>query len=273
MRDRAKSLLRRGFSALFHYAGYTQLRGRGVGAARILCYHDISDTSSSRFSVSVHAFEEQMRHLATHYVLMSMEDIVDSIIGGAPLPGGGVAVTIDDGYEGVYTHAFPVLKDYQIPATLFLPTAAIGDAQLRQASTAWAQSQFMGWREVCRMAGEGIRIGSHSRNHASLPSLDSIRIRDEVHQSKVIIEERTGLNVSGFAYPYGLPRDYRGIARYVCEAGYVWGVTGVHGSNSTRTDPYLLHRTKVERGDSLAVFDRLVRGAMDPWRAVDMPRW
>ncbi len=99
---------------------------RGCGA--ILCYHrvlperSITDDADPNRSlvVSTGRFEEQMRHLASKYQVLSMDRFVEHVTGGEH--GFAVAVTFDDGYKDNYLQAYPILKRYGIPATFYIIT-------------------------------------------------------------------------------------------------------------------------------------------------------
>lgn len=269
IRSRLKPFVRRLFSGLVYYSGYCAWTSQG---AHILCYHDITDHPASPFAVSTRDFADQMRFLVQNCAPVSVNQLVNMIRQGRPIPPRAIAVTIDDGYLGVYTRAYPILKDYAIPATIFLPTRCLDRDIRRYVPRDWAQAEFMTWDQARVMASGGIAFGSHTLDHLSLPTLEPAQIMEQLAASKARIEAEIGQQVDGFSYPYGLPRDYRGNERYVAEAGYTWAVTGVHGSVRPASDVFALRRVKVEKDDGMRVFRRLVRGAMDPWQIVDSLR-
>jgi peptidoglycan/xylan/chitin deacetylase (PgdA/CDA1 family) len=71
-------------------------------------------------------FERQMAYLARRRPLLSLDDVLAIRRGERSMPAGAVMVTFDDGYRDFLEHAWPVLERYEIPATLFLPTAYPG---------------------------------------------------------------------------------------------------------------------------------------------------
>jgi peptidoglycan/xylan/chitin deacetylase (PgdA/CDA1 family) len=277
-KTRLRSVARRLFSALFYFSGYCALKERWMpGGGRILCYHDVSDDSASPYAVSTQAFHQQMRYLAERCTPTSVDELVQRIQSGQAIPERAIAVTLDDGYLGVYTHALPILQEHAIPATVFLPTACIDGQAGGYAGRDWAQAEFMNWDQVRALVsassqGARISLGSHTLNHLSLPTQSPARIEAELLESKHRIEAETGEAVNGLAYPYGLARDYRGAEACVARAGYRWAVTGVHGANRSGRDLYALRRTKVDRYDDMRVFARLIEGAMDPWQVFDLAR-
>lgn len=101
---------------------------------RVLTYHRVDEPSarpalSPRVTVSPRAFDEQMRYLAAHYQVISMNELLDVYRAGATLPERAVLITFDDAYSDFETNAWPILKRYGLPVTLFVPTAYPGNSQ------------------------------------------------------------------------------------------------------------------------------------------------
>jgi colanic acid/amylovoran biosynthesis glycosyltransferase len=95
----------------------------------VLTYHRIGDPRRGPpgiVSATPKAFERQMRWLARTGRAVSLDDVLRARDGGAPLPRGAVLVTFDDAYRDFDEHAWPVLRQLGIPATLFVPTAYPG---------------------------------------------------------------------------------------------------------------------------------------------------
>ena len=96
----------------------------------VLCYHRIGMNGIPLFSeLSPALFEAQMRYVRRRYRILSL----DNLCGEMEKPsqrGDAVAVTFDDGYRDLYSNALPVLRKYQIPATIFLPSVSIETGQV-----------------------------------------------------------------------------------------------------------------------------------------------
>ncbi len=86
----------------------------------ILCYHRVGTEGVPLFSrLDPGVFEAQMRYVRKHYRLIPLGQLCREIANGdAVRP--TLAITFDDGYRDLYTHAFPVLRKYEIPATIYL---------------------------------------------------------------------------------------------------------------------------------------------------------
>ncbi len=89
------------------------------GEAVILMYHRACDN-----------FEEQMRHLHENCSVITFADLYGCIRNKKKLPENSVIITFDDGYRDNYTLAYPALKKYRHPATVFLATGHIGTEEL-----------------------------------------------------------------------------------------------------------------------------------------------
>ena len=105
-----------------------RVNGRFPNLLRVLTYHRIEETNSDpsayhRVTVTPEKFDRQMKFLGAHYGVLSMADLLEANLNGRSLPPRSVIVTFDDAYKDFATHAWPILKKYHIPVTLFVPTA------------------------------------------------------------------------------------------------------------------------------------------------------
>ena len=102
----------------FHHSGIPLLRRRNRSKLRILMYH--------RFpSEHAESFRGQCRHIARHYRPMTLTQAGRHLQNGTPFPDNALVVTVDDGYRDFYPNAYPALKEFGIPATLFLTTGVV----------------------------------------------------------------------------------------------------------------------------------------------------
>ena len=116
-----------------YLSGIASLYGslsRGDGSAAILMYHSVVDESLEGFvdpdnSVKVEQFRKQMAYLKKRCNVISLEALLHAIENKTPLPKRTVVLTFDDGYRDNLTHAAPILKEYDLPATIFVCTGYI----------------------------------------------------------------------------------------------------------------------------------------------------
>lgn len=218
--------------------------------APILMYHYINDEEplKSKLGVSPSSFEKQMRFLRRHnYNIITLEELVNLIAGENKIPRKTVAITFDDGYLDNYTNAYPVLKKYNIPATIFVVINRIGRSL--------GQDDYMGWGQIKELAESGlITIGSHSMNHPNLSEVDSKdELEYEILESKKILEEKLKKRIDFFSYPFG------GVsvkARASCaRAGYRACVGTNFPKGYPNNDIYALKRLRIsENSRNLFIF-------------------
>lgn len=254
---------------LSYYGGYCLL-ARHASRSRILSYHGIHDLPSNPYAVSTADFTRHMEYVAQACAVLPLDDLVERLRRVEPVPTCAIAITIDDGYRDVYSHAYPVLRRLGLPATVFLPVNYIDGKRPAQATERMAQSEFVTWEQVCEMSHNGLSFGSHTLDHVSLARISPQEARIQLQHSKSRLEAALGTAVTGFAYPYGTVRDVTPeIERLVAEAGYRWAVTGLSGANRQGADLFALRRIKIERGDDVTLVARAVQGALDPWILAD----
>jgi len=101
---------------------------RAETCARILYYHRVNDDRDPFFpAISTGLFEQEMRFLARHYRVVSLEELTRHLDAGSTEP--VLAITFDDGYLDNYQNAFPILERYGLPATIFLTTGSLDSGQ------------------------------------------------------------------------------------------------------------------------------------------------
>ena len=102
----------------------------------ILMYHRVTsrltgicarsgEIADTQCGISRQNFEMQMQFLREHMNPVSLSFLVKSLQNRTPIPPRSVVVTFDDGYADNYFNAYPILKKYGIPATIFLVTSYI----------------------------------------------------------------------------------------------------------------------------------------------------
>src|SRR3990167_4829126 len=135
----------------------------------ILMYHYVNDQepSRSRLGVSPATFERQMRFLSEHkYNVIPLEELADLIRSGQKIPPKTAAITFDDGYLDNYTRAYPILKKYNLPATIFVVINRLGKKM--------GNDEYMSWVQVRELSDSGlVTIASHSMNHPNLSEIES----------------------------------------------------------------------------------------------------
>jgi peptidoglycan/xylan/chitin deacetylase (PgdA/CDA1 family) len=201
-----------------------------------------------------------MNYLKTHgYRVIPLADLPPFLRGESALPKRSVVLTIDDGHRSVYQVAYPILKAFGYPATLFVYSDYIDHGGLH-------------WEELEEMAGSGlISVQSHSKTHGDLASRSPgesaaryrRRLRDEVSTPTALLRRRLGRKVDFYAYPYGDAN-----AQVIDELrvnGLHLGLTVQPHGNPAFAYPYLLRRTMIFGQRDLAAF----QSALEVYRKRD----
>lgn len=234
----------------------------------ILMYHAITDEDESRMhpyyrtTTSPAVFLAHMQYLhQSGYQTCSPTQAIARLKTDGPVAK-TVAITFDDGYRDFYLNAFPVMNQFGFTATVFLPTAYIGEATLQ-----FKERDCLTWSEVRELQRYGISFGSHTVTHPQLRYLDKDAIEREIVNSKEAIEERTGGVVDSFAYPYAFPQTDAEFKKRLRDslhrAGYHSGVCTIVGRVGPGSDPLFIERLPINSLDDTALFQAKLAGAYD----------
>lgn len=218
-------------------------------------YHAVHP-NGSLISISPETFNRQMRWLAEcGYKVIKLIDLVTCIARKEELPERTIVLTFDDGLECIYTYAYPVLKEYGYPATVFLVSGFVGK------TNQWhSQPEFipvlplLNWEQIGELMLEGFEFGAHSINHPRLDHLPKDVVEQEVFGSQRSIESKLGIKVDLFAYPYGCQN--KGV--YESVRKIFKGACGTNmGYATTNSDPWLIQRIDIHYFRSEFLFRNL----------------
>jgi Polysaccharide deacetylase len=243
----------------------------GKPSISILMYHSIADEDEAgihpyyRTATAPSVFAAQMESL--HHAGFSVTGLGEAVrrCRQPNAERSSVVITFDDGYHNFYANAFPVLDRYGFTATMFLPTAYIGESRLT-----FKGKECLSWGEVRELQKHGISFGSHTVTHPQLHDCDATSIRDEIMGSKQTIEQKLGCAIPSFSYPYAFPEtDKRFKVRLRDElrhAEYENGVCTTVGHPGPASDAYFLKRLPVNSDDDPQLFLAKLAGSYD-WLA------
>jgi peptidoglycan/xylan/chitin deacetylase (PgdA/CDA1 family) len=195
--------------------------------APVLMYHRLTTrTGLHPMSLSVERFRRQLGLLRRlGYRSVSPVAIADALRGGRSLPPRAFAITFDDGYLDTLTVALPLLVEHGFRATCYLVAGTVGR------TSEWTDpAPLMDWEGARAWLAAGMEIGAHSMTHPDLRRLDDARLTEEVTGARRRLEDRLGIPIASFAYPFNL-HDARTDAA-VAAAGYRAACAGVDRSGS-----------------------------------------
>ena len=216
----------------------------------IFCYHLLVDkVRYPGTEITPAAFEAQMKQLKDRGItVISLQDLLAWKRGEKNIPPRCAVITFDDGYKSQYEVAWPILKKYGYPFTMFIYTEGVRGGSLGGGGA-------ITWEQLADMRDNGVDIEAHSATHQDLREGHTITLvgpggkktrtkltgpqyeqwmQNEVVGSKQLLEQRLGIKVNCFAVPFGNYNDHvKEIAR---NTGYEAMFT-VYGQPITFTSP------------------------------------
>lgn len=203
----------------------------------IMTYHHVNNVDPKRHdTVNPERFDWHMAYLKKHgFTVLPLSTLVHIIREGKPLPRKSVVITFDDGYADNYQYAFPILKKYDFPATMFVITDVVNT------------EGYLTTAQMKEMLAQGIEIGSHTRRHAYLPGILGKTLVEEIKGSKDWLEQELGVPIANFAYPAGGFNEE--AKQLVQETGYESACTTNRGYDRFNRDVYELKRVRFSDQD------------------------
>ena len=227
------------------------LKADGVQKVPILLYHDFSKTRSGKMMVLETAFEAQMKYLKENgYHVITLERFLDFMDFKAQVPEKSVVITIDDGWKSLYSIAYPILKKYHFPATLFVYTDFIGG------------KKALTWDQIKELAHNGFDIQCHTKTHRYLTKIKDGEtfdlffksIEEELIHPRKLLRQKLNRDCSCMAYPYGKTSSL--VAAMTKKQGYRAAFTVTRGGNPFYMDNYNINRSTIYGHYDLEAFKK-----------------
>jgi peptidoglycan/xylan/chitin deacetylase (PgdA/CDA1 family) len=216
-----------------------------------------------RLATSPARFRAQMQWLRDEgYSVIDLIEVLERLQARGGIDGRFVVITFDDGFRDFAEHAWPVLANFGYRATMFLPTAFIG-----QDRTAFKSRPCLTWAEVRDLRSCGVSFGAHTMTHPVLHDLPWPRVMSEIRDSRARIEDELTETVTTFAYPFAFPREDRRfvskLRQGLVELGFTAAVTTTIGRAKPAHDPLCLRRLPINECDDRRLFVAKLRGGYD----------
>lgn len=175
----------------------------------ILTFHGVGEDPATGFyeNIATDRFRDTIERLASIVEFVPLADVTE------PADTRRVAVTFDDGLRSVYENALPVLREFDVPATVFLNPGYVGDRDPGAFATSHGIDDGRGLalsdEQVCELADSRlVTIGNHTMTHRDLTSVESEdERRTEIVASQRVLQDRYGIRAGHFSYPYGAIDD------------------------------------------------------------------
>ena len=178
----------------------------------VLCYHRFEDKPKDLVTTPTD-FRAQMQALKDNGIsAISMRDLLAWRHGEKSIPVKSAVITLDDGWNSQYYVAWPILKEFGYPFTLFIYTDYIEKG-----------GKSMTWNQLEQMSDAGVDVEAHTVSHHDLRHAPRGQdyptwLHHEVYDCKQLLEEKLAIKVVAFAFPYGFHNEV--VRKTAQEAGY-----------------------------------------------------
>ena len=221
----------------------------------VLTYHSIRDDQKRPdISVPTSMFRRQMAYLRKRFNVLPLHELLKNRARRAVMSKDELAITFDDGYKDNFLNAFAILREYKLPATIFLISAQIGK-----------NDEFLKPDEIKIMQANNVEFASHTAHHLVLAEVDSKTAEEEITSSKAELENILNDKVEFFAYPKGKKKHFNERTKALIEkAGYKAAFTTENGAINSKSDFFALNRIGI-RNCPLFVFKVRLWGIFESW--------
>lgn len=212
----------------------------------VLYYHSVDPSEANEVIISPEKLREELTFIKdSGYTTLTMSELNDYILNNAPIPEKSIVITFDDGYADNYANAFPILKELDMKATIFVISNFTDK-----------DGYYMTSQQLKEMADYGIDIQSHTASHAHLNQLTYEEQLNELKTSKEKLESITEKPVISIAYPFGDYDDNTILASK--EAGYSLSFNTNRGLSDRTDNPLSLNRIYVSSLYSIEQFKEIL---------------
>jgi peptidoglycan/xylan/chitin deacetylase (PgdA/CDA1 family) len=181
----------------------------GDNSVIALMYHRFNDERYPSTSISTKNFADQIDYLVSeNFKILPLSDLVSFFKGKNTLPDKSVFITIDDGYKSFFENGFPILKEKNLPFSLFLSTKFVSND---------SDSDFMNWEMIEELYKNKGEILNHTAGHKKLLNLEIEKVKKEIVEAEKKINSKI-LSPKILSYPYG--ESNKRIQELVFKLGY-----------------------------------------------------
>ncbi len=219
----------------------------------ILGYHDFRERGGTPMIIAGSKFREQMQAIKDAKIsVIPMSEFMAWKRGEKNIPEESIVITMDDGWEGVYKIAYPILKEFGYPFTIYLYKKYVNIG-----------GRSMTWGQIKEMMKHGCEVGSHTVSHEALTKKGKMTdeqyqawLLSELRDSKEFLEQNLGVKMTSVAYPYGNHNPQ--IEDLSLQVGYEVGIT-VNGSKVSHDQPNGKISRYIVHGEEDSVFRMATR--------------
>jgi len=205
-------------------------------------------------------FAAQMKWLKDNgYTVIPLRTLVNYLRGEGPAPPPkSVVITADDGHKSVYSDMLPIVRQYNMPVTLFLYPSCISNPHAPYAMT-WEQIKELQQTGLFDLQGHTFWHPNFKRDKKKLKPADYQKlVETQLTKSKAVLEKRLGTKVDLLAWPFGIYDDY--LEKEAEKAGYV-AAFSIDRRNADKSEKIMAQpRYLMQNGDGVKGFEAIVTG-------------
>lgn len=207
----------------------------------ILMYHSISENLLDPHAIPPGKFRQQMCFLKTRQVV-SLQVALELLNGGSSLRNTYV-ITFDDALLDFYTNAIPILREFDYPVTMFVPTGLVGSTAIWDSFD--PSKQLMNWTQIEECQQWNVTFGSHTVHHTRLTQIPKNIMQEELNKALQMLRNKIDNVFPALAYPGGYHNSI--VHSEASRAGYICGLgTFSRWGNGPESDFFQLRRVRFE---------------------------
>ncbi|MCK5783692.1 MAG: polysaccharide deacetylase family protein [Desulfobacterales bacterium] len=227
------------------------LKANGCQTVPVLAYTRFSKKKARKSIVKESEFEKQLNYLAENgYTIITMSQFLDFMAFKHQIPKKSVVITIDGGWRSFYDIAYPILKKYNMPVTIFIDTEFIGS------------KEALSWEQIKALETHGFDIQCMAKKHKQTAKLNNnksfkdyfIALEKEISAPKITIQQELNKNCCCLAYNYEKADPL--IMALLAKLDYQAVFTSNSGSNPFYISNYRIHRNFISGKYSFKTFKR-----------------
>lgn len=207
----------------------------------MLYYHSVNPSEANEIIISPEKLKNQLMLIKSlGYNTITIDELNDYLTSNKNIPEKSIVISFDDGYMDNYTYAFPILKELNMKATIFLITSGIDDGY------------YLSSDQIKEMASYGIDFESHTVSHKKLDTLTYEEQLSELKNSKITLENLLNKKINTIAYPFGAYNE--DTIKAAKEANYTLAFTTKYGNIHIGDSLLELNRIYVNTYDTMDTF-------------------
>lgn len=238
------------------------IRQENSKGCSFLIYHSIAGDLKFELNLPVSMFRRQLEFLARTGSVISYDAALHAMNSDNQVIEGANVLTFDDGYINFYTNVFPILRQLNLPAILFVTTGFVETGipyPILHHKNTHLNPQPVTWDMLNEMAESGlVTVGAHTHTHIYFDSEPEERIIEELVKPKELFRERLGIDVQHFSYPKALwnLNSEKLVAKHYNSAV----IGGGYCATPKEFNPYRIPRVPIRNSDGWLFFLAKIQG-------------